>query len=58
MDGLDLNANMKDLKLSKEEARMKMKAAVFTVVATGKFRERSQHHDEDDDDDEYESEED
>ena len=59
LDSHDLNANMEELKLSKDEARMKMKAAVFTVVATGKFKERGeQHHDDDDDDDEeYESEE-
>ena len=57
LDSHDLNANMEELKLSKEDARLKMKAAVFTVVATGKFRERGQLHD-DDDDEEYESDED
>ena len=57
LDSRGLNANMEELKLSKEDARMKMKAAVFTVVATGKFIDRGRLQD-DEDDDEYESEED
>jgi serine/threonine protein kinase len=39
LDVLELNANFEEMKSMKEAARAKLKAAVFTVVATGKLRD-------------------
>jgi serine/threonine protein kinase len=43
LDVRDLNSNMEEMKTMRESARAKMKAAVFTVVATGKLIDLGEH---------------